>query len=165
MRAAALRSCVAAPKQHNHTRKMKKFTLALLAALPMGLSLADETPAAPAPAPAAEATAALPATHAAIVQELLATLDELTAVLKSATDKDSADAAATKIAPIVEKMKATVAAGEALGEPTPEIEAAMEPLKPELEAKFGGLMEALVPLMMSDFHGSTALKEAMESME
>ncbi len=139
----------------------KSLTFALLAALSFGGLTISESKA------DTLAVAAIPAVsndHVSLAKALLAGLDEMIAVLDTVKDKASADAAAAKLTTIAEDLKATVAAGESLGDPDAATQAQLEALKPELEARIGGLMEKLMPIAMNNFYGSTALKTALEGM-
>ncbi len=151
----------------------KTLSFALLAAFGMGsLALADislgsnaATPAAPAETTAPAAGTASAEVYMEQLQEMMSTLDEMLNLLSTVKDKATADEAATAIGDVKEKMVALQRAGEALGTPSPDIIAKLEPMRPELEARFGKLMEVMMPLIMNNFYGSDALKQVLGAME
>ncbi len=137
----------------------KSLTCTLLAAFCLGgLSSAPALAASPA------AEAAIPGDHVGLLDATLVCFDEMVAVLDKVKDKASADAAAAELAPLCARLKSYAAKGEELGEPSPEVLARLTAMKPALEACLSALMSKLMPLAMNNFYGSTALQQALESL-
>lgn len=126
---------------------MKNYTIAALAAAPCVVAVAP---------------AATVEEYTAVMKEQIALAEELTDVLTSIVDKDSADAAAAKMAVIMEKGEAIKAKEDALGEPSPEMEKALELVREEwiyALVQFSMTSDtAMKRIVENDCYGSEALK-------
>ena len=108
-------------------------------------------------APATETPAAAPAAATpAIAAELTQTLDELTAVLASITDKESADAAAPKLKEMMAKFDAMESKMEEMDSQLTDEQKMTVGLT--LLAKMGALAGHMERIEAADFYGSEILK-------
>ena len=151
------------PPRHNHMDMKKNLTLVLVASLCLAAipGCGDKKEEEGKPSAPAEA-AAMPTSHVGVAKAMLATLDKLTAVLASVTDRASADAAAAKLPAILAEMRGNTEAMAKLGEPTDEVEAALHAMEPEGNARMGAMMEKLMPLAAKQYYGSEALRKVLE---
>ncbi len=142
---------------NNTNTIMKKIAFLAAAVFCSPVAFAQEAPVAATVAPAADAEA--------VVDAILAKLEEMVVVLESVNDRATADAAAEKIAAIKAEVDDLTAQGEALGEPD---EATQEriaqkamtvifTIAPRIE-KAGSRIEE------HDFYGSEALKNIINEM-
>lgn len=144
---------------------MKK--IAFIAALCSSMVFAQEAPVAPAPeavAPEALVTCT-PAEAEAIVDEVIASLTEVTEVLESITDTASADAAVEKIEALKVRMEAAQVKMDSLGEPD---EATQEKLAvkllPALFTLAPRMEAAMQRIAENNCYDSAALMSVMENL-
>ncbi|MGN0820369.1 MAG: hypothetical protein ACI4OX_01100 [Akkermansia sp.] len=149
---------------------MKLFaTAAVIAAAATALAQ-DAAPApAPAPAPATQAAPKAPAAledYKAALNAVLDISEALGNAIADVKDAASADAAADKVAALVTQMQAIKAKAETMGDPTEEIEQALEAYMetqiPRIMA-IGLKLQAMGALMDSEtpFFGSEKLQKAL----
>ncbi len=152
-----------------------KTTLAcsLLAALCVGglsaspaLAAAPAAPAAPADTSSAAsdsgtASATQRAELLALVDAMMMTMDDITAVLSSVKDKPGADDAAAKLAPLMDRLKGIEEAGRKLETGPITGDPELEALEEKLEAKLETLIRTVMELAEKDCYGSSALRELL----
>ncbi len=120
------------------------------------VSAQEAAPAAPAVAPASTSE------HVQYMKGMIALVDEMAEVIDSVKDKASADAAAVRIPEITKKMEELSKKGEALEEPSPEVQLQLQELAGEVLGKFMGLAMKMEGIKQADFYGSEAFKALAE---
>ncbi|MCI6981380.1 MAG: hypothetical protein MR894_04135 [Akkermansia muciniphila] len=139
--------------------------IAFLALAAASLAFAQDAAPAPAPAPTPQAALEAPATpedYKAILSEALDIAEVLGNVIAEVKDLATADAAADKVAALVTQMQAVEAKAEAMGEPSEEIEQALEAYM-ETQITIGLKFRSMGALMDSEtpFFGSEKLQKAL----
>ena len=134
---------------------MKKIALLAIAVLCSPLAMANNS-AVPVATPAQRKQAE------AIAVEMLAAMDEFTTLLEGIKSKESADAAADKLPVLKAKIESIIRKGEAMGDfAYPELEAEMQPIIEELQAR---LLQAVQNLVENQCYGSYKLVNAMQNL-
>lgn len=130
------------------------YTMALLAAVMPTASLAA--------APASETEEA----YLQIGQESVALINELTAVLNSVTDRESADAAVPRVQEVIAKLQEMRKRAEALPTPSGEHEALFRDNLNSAEVRNAvqSFMMAMLNLAQTDAYGSEELINALTRM-
>ncbi len=96
----------------------------------------------------------------ALAREMLGTLRGISRALDAVSDRSTADAAVPTCTTLIEKLVAIVAVGKNMKEPTGTSEHAT--MEAELEAAARQLCERLERLDSEGYHGSAALRQALE---
>ncbi len=146
---------------------MKK-TAILAAALFCCPVLPAQEEATPAPAPAAAPAAAPSAAELdALVEEVIAVMNNSLTILESVTDTASADAAAVKLVELAANLEATQAKLESVGETLDEESQMMllQKLFPVIMSVGPRMEAASARIVENDFYGSVALKAVLGSEE
>lgn len=140
---------------------LKKVVSMLRLFLPVAMLLTVSLP----PAEAREASAPTQ-DYLQIGQETVALLNELTGVLETVKDKESADAAVSRVQKIASKMQELRSRAEALPAPDNEDEAALrEKLNNgEVRSAIHRFMVAMLDLAQTDAYGSEELINALTRM-
>lgn len=98
-----------------------------------------------------------------VTDELLTTMDDLSATIATAKDKESAEAAATKIGEIGDEFLAIAKRLDALDEPSEEVKKELdEKMDKAMEEKQGKMMEAMKAIS-SNPEAMTIVGKAMEA--
>lgn len=140
---------------------MKKILLLSLLAAP--LAMADISLGTPQQPEAGQTASVDAAEYVAMAQEVIASLNELTATLTSVHDKATADAAAVKVNEQATRMMALQAKAESLPLPTPEVEMQVRSSinVQEVQKTVHEFMGAIIKLGMSNAYGSEELLNAL----
>lgn len=143
---------------YNHRKYiniMKKIILLTIAVLCSPLAMANNSTA-PIATPAQRQQAE------ALAVEMLATMDELATLLEGINSKETADAAADRLPVLKAKLEAIMRKGEAMGNfEYPELEAEMEPIVEELQAR---VLQAFQNLAENQCYGSYKLVNALQNL-
>lgn len=140
---------------------LKKVVSMLRLFLPVAMLLTVALPMAE-----AEEASAPTQDYLQIGQETVALLNELTGVLETVKDKESADAAVSRVQKIASKMQELRSRAEALPAPDNEDEAALrEKLNNgEVRSAIHRFMVAMLDLAQTDAYGSEELINALTRM-
>lgn len=143
---------------YNHRKYiniMKKIILLTIAALCSPLAMADVSTA-PVATPAQRQQAE------AVAVEMLSAMDEFATLLEGINSKETADAAADRLPILKAKIEAIIRKGEAIGDfEYPELEAEMQPIVEELQAR---VLQAVQNLVANQCYGSFKLVNAMQNL-
>ncbi len=146
---------------------MKKLlTLSLLAAFGV-LSLPfNECKAETAPS----FTSTLPGERASrdrvgLAYALLDCMGEMNSILLTVVDKDSADAAAVQLVPVINKLKVLSAVGKELGDAPVSDAAEVRSLEPQFRNASNVALKTMIQLAQADFYGSENLRTVLKTME
>ena len=136
---------------------MKKIALLALAVLCSPLAMANNSTA-PIATPAQRQQAEV------LANEILSAMDELATLLEGINSKETADAAADRLPVLKAKVEAGIRKGEAMGIDEfeyPELEAEMQPIIEEIQAR---VLQALQNLVENQCYGSYKLIDAMKNL-
>ena len=140
---------------------MKKILLLSLLAAP--LAMADISLGTPQQPEAGQTASVDAAEYVAMAQEVIASLNELTATLTGVHDKATADAAAVKVNEQATRMMALQAKAESLPLPTPEVEMQVRSSinVAEVQQTVSSFLESFIRIGMNNAYGSQALLNAL----
>lgn len=134
---------------------MKKIALLAIAVLCSPLAMANNSTA-PVATPAQRQQAEV------LAGEMISAIDEFATLLEGINSKATADAAADRLPVLKAKIEAIIRKGEAMGEfEYPELEAEMQPIIEELQAR---VLQAIQNLVENQCYGSYKLINAMQNL-
>ena len=146
--------------EHSAFTMKKIFLLSLLAA---PLAIADISMGVTQQPEAGQSTGVEAAEYVSMAQEVISSLNELTATLMGVHDKASADAAAAKVNEQTSRMLALQAKSESLPPPTPEVEMQVRSSLnvQQVQKTVQDFLGAVIKLGMSNAYGSEELLRAL----